>query len=52
MEMGILMIILKSSREQTENYHNSLIQIVSNECDNQIRDNFRTLNLLALDDGV
>ena len=51
-EMGISTRILNTSREQSETLYRSLIQLVKNECDNQIKGIDRNLDMLALDDRV
>lgn len=51
-EMGISVRILDASRKQVETLNKSLIQLVRNECDNQIRDIYRNLDMLALNDNV
>ncbi len=51
-EMGISVQILTASRKQVETLNKSLIQLVRNECDNQIRTIYRSLDVLALDEKV
>lgn len=51
-EMGVSLGILNTSREQAETLNKSLIQLVKNECDNQVKNIYRNLDLLALDDRV
>lgn len=51
-EMGISVRILNASRKQVETLNQSLIQLVRNECDNQIRSIYRNLDMLALDARV
>lgn len=51
-EMGISVRILNASRKQVETLNKSLIQLVRNECDNQIKNICRNLDMLALDDKV
>lgn len=51
-ELGISVGILNTSREQAETLNKSLMQLVKNECDNQIKNIYRNLDLLALDDRV
>ena len=51
-EMGVSTRILNTSREQAEVLYRSLIQLVKNECDNQIKGISRNLDMLALDDRV
>lgn len=51
-EMGVSTRVLNTSREQAETLYRSLIQLVKNECDDQIRGIDRNLDLLALDARV
>ena len=51
-ELGITVNILNTSREQTQNLDISLMRLVKNECDNQVRSIFHNLDLLALEDRV
>ena len=43
---------LKSSREQADSLNRSLMQIVKNECDNQVKGVMRNLSRIAFDTRV
>ena len=51
-QTGSTFKILETSREQAGTLNKSLMQLVKNECDNQIRNVYRMLDLLAFDDRV
>lgn len=51
-ETGISMKVLDASKKQAATLNQSLMQIVKNECDNQLKNVYRSLDLLAFDNRV
>ena len=51
-EMGVSLRVLHAGREQARTLNRSLMLLVKNECDNQVRDIYRNMDLLAFDDRV
>lgn len=51
-EIGVSAMVLRTAREQAETLNLSLMQMVKNECDNQISSIFRHLDQLALEEQV
>ncbi|MCD7819970.1 MAG: hypothetical protein LUH07_13135, partial [Lachnospiraceae bacterium] len=51
-EIGVSVMVLRTAREQAETLNLSLMQMVKNECDNQISSIFRHLDQLALEEQV
>lgn len=51
-EVGVFVMVLRTAREQAKTFNLSLMQLVKNECDNQIDKIFLHLDQLALEDRV
>lgn len=51
-EMSVFLHVLHTGREQAQALNRSLMLLVKNECDNQIRDSYRCMDLLAFNDMV
>lgn len=51
-EVSVFLRVLHTGREQAQTLNRSLMLLVKSECDNQIRDIYRCMDLLAFDDMV